>query len=157
MTDWNQAFAFDEPFQEAVAAFLSRGVVTKAEFDQMSAAMKAKSWTVANVFAADEVQRIFEAAGASLEKGWTYAEFSKATQDILTSPWHRETVFRTSVLSGYGGGHWQQAWETKDLRPYVIYRDTGDGRVRSWHRLGGLVMPLDHPFVQSHWCPWEWN
>lgn len=157
MTDWNQAFAFDEPFQEAVAAFMSRNVVTKAEFEGMSAAMKARAWTVANVYAADQVQRVFEAAGASIEKGWTYRDFEAATKDILTSAWHRETVFRTSVLSGYGGGHWEQAWASKDLRPYVVYRDAGDGRVRPWHRLGGLVMPIDHPYVQSHWCPWEYN
>ncbi len=157
MTDWNQAFAVNEPFEEAVAAFLARGVVSQAEFEQMSAIMRAKSWTVANVFAADQVQLIYDTLAAAVAKGGTYREFEQATRDILTSPWHRETVFRTNVLSAYGGGHWEQAQATKDSRPYVIYRDTGDGRVRSWHRLGGLVMPLDHPFVRSHWCPWEWN
>ncbi len=145
------------PFQEAVDYFLAKIPMTRAEFDKLAAGARAKAFTAAYVETADGLQRIFEALGATLEKGGTYAEFSQATEDILTQAWRRETVFRTNILSAYGGGHWQQAQALRDLRPYVIYRDAGDGRVRAWHRLGGLVMPLDHPFVVSHWCPWEYN
>jgi len=151
------AFVFDQPFAEAVDAFLAKGIMTRAEFDKLSAAEKAKAFTAARVYAADDLQRVFDALGAALEKGLTYRDFVTATENILTSPWHRETVFRTNILSSYGSGHWQQAQATKESRPYVIYRDMGDGRVRPDHRLGGLVLRIDDPFVQSHWCPWAHN
>jgi hypothetical protein len=157
MADFNEAFGFDVPFQEAMDFFLAKGIVTRAEFDALSAAEKAKAFTAARVYAADDLQRIFDVLGAVLEKGLTYRDFAKATEDLLISPWHRETVFRTNVLSSYGAGHWQQADATRESRPYVIYRDMGDGRVRPDHRLGGLVLRLDDPFVRSHWGPWAYN
>lgn len=145
------------PFQEAVDWFLAKNPMTRAEFARLSAAARTKAFTVAYVITADSLQSIFGAIGEILEKGGSYQEFKALTENILKSPWHRETVFRTNVLSSYGAGHWQQAQAVKDLRPYVIYRDCGDGRVRAWHRLGGLVMRQDDPFVRSHWGPWEWN
>jgi SPP1 gp7 family putative phage head morphogenesis protein len=82
----------------------------------------------------------------------------KATEDILTRPWHRETVFRTNVLSSYGAGHWQQAQDTRTLRPYARYSAVMDGRTRPRHAaLHGLVYPLDHPFWQTYWPPWDYN
>lgn len=145
------------PFAEAVAWFMDKGIVTQAEFDKLSAAMRVRAFTAAHVYAADGLQTVFDALGAAIKTGSTYREFSQATENILTRAWHRETVFRTNILSAYGGGHWEQAQAAKDLRPYVIYRDAGDGRVRAWHRLGGLVLHIDDPFVRTHWCPWEYN
>lgn len=158
MADFTFSLGTDAPpFQEAVAYFMAQGIVTRAEFDLMSAAMQAKAFTAAHVYTADGLQAVFDALGAAVKTGSTYQEFSKATENIITSAWQRETVFRTNILSAYGGGHWEVAQAAKELRPYVIYRDVGDGRVRPWHRLGGLVLPLDDPFVRSHWCPWEYN
>lgn len=153
----NTAFAFDQPFAEAVDAFLARKIMSKAEFDKLAATEKAKAFTVARVYVADDLQKIFDLLGETLQKGGTYQEFSQVAESIITNAWHRETVFRTNQLSSYGSGHWQQAQATKAARPYVIYRDMGDGRVRPDHRLGGLVLRLDDPFVQSHWCPWAYN
>jgi SPP1 gp7 family putative phage head morphogenesis protein len=158
MGKFNEAFGFDVPFQEAVDYFLSKGIMTKAAFDKLSAAEKLKAFTAARIYAADELQRVYDAILSALEKGATYREFAKATEALLTAPWHRETVFRTNVLSAYGAGHWQQAQEIRSLRPYARYSAVMDGRTRPAHAaLHGLVYPLDHPFWQRYWPPWDYN
>ncbi len=155
------AFTFGKevpPFEEAVAWFLAKRIVSKAEFEAMSAAMKAKAFTAAYVYAADDLQRVFEACEAAISRGSTYREFTRATEEILRRSWHRETVFRTNVLSSYGAGHWEQAQQIRALRPYARYSAVMDGRTRPLHAaLHGLIYPLDHPFWQRYWPPWDYN
>ncbi len=158
MAEFSDPFVFDQPFEEAVNYFLAKGIMTREQFDRLSAAEKAKAFTAARVYGADELQRVFEAVGAALEKGISYREFAKGVQDLLTRPWHRETVFRTNVLSAYGAGHWEQAQDVRALRPYARYSAVMDGRTRPTHAaLHGLVYPLDHPFWQRYWPPWDYN
>lgn len=152
------AFAWDQPFDEAVNFFLAKTAMPRAEFDKLAAAEKVKSFTAAYVYKADELQRVYDACLAALAKGQTLNDFRKATADILTKPWHRETVFRTNVLSAYGAGHWQQAQAAKGSRPYARYSAVMDGRTRPRHAaLHGLVYPLDHPFWKLYWPPWDYN
>jgi SPP1 gp7 family putative phage head morphogenesis protein len=158
MSPTNQTFKYDQPFQEAVDAFLAKGIMTRAEFDQLSAAEKVKAFTAAKVYAADELQRVYDAVLEGIKKGTTYADFARATEDLLASPWHRETVFRTNVLSAYGAGHWEQANQYRALRPYARYSAVMDGRTRPDHAaLHGLVYPLDSPFWEKYWPPWDYN
>ena len=160
MPDFNGRFSFDDvpPFQEAVDWFLSKGIVTRAEFNKLSAAEKVKAFTAARVYAADELQAVYDAVLAALEKGTLLRDFVKATGDVLTSSWHRETVFRTNVLFAYGAGHWEQANQIKDMRPYARYSAVMDGRTRPEHAaLHGLVYPLDHPFWERYFPPWDYN
>ena len=158
MPDFNDAFAWDQPFTEAVEFFLAKGIMTRAEFNALAAAEKARAFTAAWVHAADELQVVYDAVLAALEKGSTLREFVIATEDILTRPWHRETVFRTNVLSAYGRGHWEQAQAARTLRPYARYSAVMDGRTRPRHAaLHGVVYPLDHPFWQTYWPPWDYN
>ena len=149
---------WDQPFDEAVEFFLAKGIMTRAEFDKLAAAEKVKAFTAAWVHQADELQAVYDAVLAAIEKGTTLREFVKATEDILTRPWHRETVFRTNVLSSYGAGHWEQAQAARTLRPFARYSAVMDGRTRPRHAaLHGLVYPLDHPFWQTYWPPWDYN
>ena len=159
MSDFQGHFEAGEmpPFAEAVAWFLDKEILTREDFNKLAAELKGQAFTAARVLAADELQAVYDACLAAIESGQALRDFVLATEEIMTRPWHRETVFRTNVLSSYGAGHWEQAQKNKDIRPYAIYRDTGDGRVRVNHRIGGTVLPLDHPFVRSHWCPWEYN
>jgi SPP1 gp7 family putative phage head morphogenesis protein len=158
MAEFADAFAWDQPFDEAVDYFLAKGIMTRAEFDQLSAAEKNKAFTAAYVYQTDKLQRVFDACLAAIESGQTLADFKRAAADILPQPWHRETVFRTNVLSAYGAGHWEQAQDTRALRPYARYSAVMDGRTRPSHAaLHGLVYPLDHPFWQTYWPPWDYN
>jgi len=158
MPDFSDAFAWDQPFQEAVEFFLSKGIMTRGEFDKLAAAEKVKAFTAAYVYEADELQRVFDGVQAALEKGTTLRDFVKTTEDMLTRPWHRETVFRTNVLSSYGAGHWEQAQANRALRPYARYSAVMDGRTRPRHAaLHGLIYSLDHEFWKMYWPPWDYN
>lgn len=146
------------PFQEAVDWFLAKRIIAPEELADLSAALRAKAFTVARVFAADELLAVYDALREALEKGLTLWEFTKAVGEILPRAWHRETVFRTNILSSYGAGHWEQAQKNRALRPYGRYSAVMDGRTRPSHaRLHGLVYPLDHAFWQSYWPPWDYN
>lgn len=146
------------PFLEAVDWFLEKQVVTPAVFAALSAEARQRAFTVARVYAADELQAVYDAVLAGLTKGASLAEFSKATKQLLPNPWHRETVFRTNILSAYGEGHWQQAQAVKELRPYACFRAVIDGRTSAGcYALNGTTMPLDHPYVRANWCPRHHN
>jgi SPP1 gp7 family putative phage head morphogenesis protein len=152
------AFVWDQPFEEAVNFFLGKRIMTRAEFDKLAAAEKAKAFTAAYVCQADELQVVYDAVLAAIDKGQTLSDFVAATEEFLTKPWHRETVFRTNVLSAYGRGHWEQAQDIKALRPYARYSAVMDGRTRPRHvALHGLIYPLDSPFWQLYWPPWDYN
>lgn len=151
-------YGWDMPFAEAVDAFLAKGLVTREEFEAMAREMRAKSFTAAYVHGADELQAVYDACLAAIERGATLREFQAATEDILARPWHRETVFRTNVLSAYGRGHFDQAQTTREHRPYGRYSAVMDGRTRPSHAaLHGLIYPLDHPFWRTYWPPWDYN
>lgn len=158
MADVSAGLDFDQPFEEAVDAFLAKEIMTRAEFDALAAEMQSQAFTAAYVHAADELQLVFDALLDALQKGSTLAEFTERTRDVLTRDWHRETVFRTNLLSAYGKGHWDQAQATKEMRPYARYSAVMDGRTRPAHALlHGLVYPLDHPFWKMYWPPWDYN
>jgi SPP1 gp7 family putative phage head morphogenesis protein len=156
--EFEAAAAWDRPFAEAVAWFQSKRLVSREEFRALSREMQARAFTAAWVYAAEELQTVYEACLAALEGGGTLADFVRQTEEILGRPWHRETVFRTNVLSAYGRGHWEQAQAVRELRPYGRYSAVMDGRTRPSHAaLHGLVYPLDHPFWRYYWPPWDYN
>lgn len=158
MARTEEVYGWETPFAEAVDAFLAKGIVAREEFDGMAREMRAKSFTAAYVHGAEELKVVYDACLAALAQGRTLREFVKATEEILTRPWHRETVFRTNVLSAYGRGHFDQAQAVRSLRPYGRYSAVMDGRTRPSHaRLHGLVYPLDHPFWKTYWPPWDYN
>jgi hypothetical protein len=53
-----EAFAFDQPFQESVDVFLRAPIMTRDQFEQVSAAMKAQAFTAAKVSAADALPAV---------------------------------------------------------------------------------------------------
>lgn len=146
------------PFQEAVDAFLAKRIMTKEAFNALAAAMKVKAFTAAYVYAADQLQAVYDGVRLAIEKGSTLADFKEEAGEILTRPWHRETVFRTNVLAAYGKGHFDRAQELRELRPYARYSAVMDGRTRPSHAaLHGRIYPLEHPFWKTYWPPWGYN
>ncbi len=146
------------PFAEAIAWFLDKEIVTKEEFLLLSAEARVKAFTAAYVHAADLLNEVFDSTLKAIELGTTLNDFKKEAGQILTRPWHRETVFRTNVQSAYGAGHWAQAQNVKDLRPYARYSAVMDGRTRPSHAaLHGQVYPINHPFWQTYWPPIGFN
>lgn len=140
------------PFDEAVAFFRDKQVITTAEFDALRDRYRAGGFVARQLatrrleeVARDSIQRL-------LEQGVTIPEvvqrIRSAEADELgfgiapTSSGYLDNVIRTNVATAYGAGRWQAINDpnVRALRPWVQYRTAGDERVRAGHRsLNGLV------------------
>lgn len=154
-------FGKNMPRFAAAAAYFQQKLgrlLPRPEFDLLSLEEKTRAFTVAHVTAADQMQRVYDGLQRAVSTGSTLREFQAEARDILRSPWHLETVFRTNVGSAYGAGHFAQAQQAKELRPYGRLVAKMDGRTRPSHAaLHGSVYPLDHPFWLKYWPPYDYN
>ncbi len=85
-----------------------------------------------------------------------------ATGEIRTvqlgSPRRLRTIFDTNLRMSYAHGRWQQIERVKNARPFLRYVATLDDRTRAQHRAWhGTVLPVDHPFWESHYPPNGWG
>lgn len=128
------------PFQEAIADFRARGIVTPEDFARMDAAARQRAFTAARLATDSLRQHAYEALLSALENGETLAQFARDVRSGeqalgITSddPAYIETVFRTNIASAYGAGRMQQmqAPEVVAARPYVQLRAIVDGRTTS--------------------------
>ena len=160
------------PFDEAVKQFKSLAVVDRDTFEQMSAAAKRRSFTIARLARQEllaaahaELARQIEQSGTT--DGPSFADFSKFVKDRLESagwtpanPSHVETIYRTNVMNGYGGGRAAEMTQPSviALRPYGQIRSVQDDRGREAHRkANGTVLPLSSSFFQKTWTPFGFN
>ena len=125
------------PFDEAIADFLARGVVTPAQWRRMSDAARARSFTATQLASDALRQRAYDAITSALENGDSYREFARTiergerTLGITPSdPAYVENVFRTNIASAYSAGRYQQMQHPAVLaaRPFVQFRAIVDDR-----------------------------
>lgn len=128
------------PFEEAIADFQARGIVTPEQFRAMDAAARQRAFTAAG-FATDSLrQHAYDALLSALENGETLSRFSRDLRSgsqslglVGDDPAYVETVFRTNIASAYGAGRLAQmeAPSVVAARPYVQLRAIVDGRTTS--------------------------
>ena len=146
------------PFEEAIDYFRAKlgRLLTREEFDRLVAIEKARAFTAARVVAADQLQALYDSLLDIISTGGTLRDFQDVARPTLNRPWHLNLVFQQNVSSAYGAGHLAQAQQAQGLRPFGRYI-TGVNPRPSHLALNGLVYPLDHPFWQAHWPPWDYN
>jgi len=128
------------PFEEAIADFQARGIVTPEQFRAMDAAARQRAFTAAG-FATDSLrQHAYDALLSALENGETLQQFAREIRSgeqslgvSAADPAYVETVFRTNISSAYAAGRIQQMQNPDVLaaRPYVQFRAIIDGRTTS--------------------------
>lgn len=154
--------------EAAVRDLHSRGVVTKEDFDAMTAAAKAQAFTVARQASADAVAGIRDALVENLARGGTLREFAEAVEAAggVLSPAHVENVYRTNVMEAYSRGQREILDHplVADELPYVAYTAVHDSRVRPNHLAlerhgidGTNVYRRDDPVVNKFYPPWDFN
>jgi len=151
---------FDNDFiKHASNLFMLKGGMTREEFNVLDEAMRVRAFTVAYVESVDSVLAIQNILNRAILEGTTLSQFRTDVAGYINSnPWHVETVFRTNVQTAYGAARWERAQRLRSLRPYARYSAIMDGRTRPTHAaLHGLVYPIDHPFWQKYWPPWDYN
>lgn len=136
------------PFADAIAYFLSKGILTPEEFYALSDEHRTRAFTASGM--ATDVLRTqaYDALRRALETGSTFDDFAQTMLDAGANadmP-YLETVFRTNVMAGYGAGRYRQIMDPAVMaeRPFVEYRTTQDSRVRPSHAaLDGLIFRTD--------------
>lgn len=147
---------FALPFDEAVAFFRSKNILTDAEFDSLSDRYRQSGFIARDLASARCEQVAHELIQKLLEQGLSLDDVRRQLRNqeseeaaalglAPASPSYLETVIRTNVASAYGYGRWQAMNDPAvvALRPYCQFRTAGDSRVRANHAaLNGLVFRL---------------
>jgi Phage Mu protein F like protein len=168
--------------QDAVRAFEERKLLQPSfRWQDVWQAEHQRAFAVAGVSREDVLAVFRDQLDAKFTEGTTLSEFAKAIRPALaakgfwgdvevTDPATGETrvtrfddrrlklIYDVNVRQSYAAGKWDRYQSTKKQLPFVLYRTMDDGRVRAehaaWHN---LVLPIDDPWVRSHWCPNGWR
>lgn len=150
------------PDTPARAILDAKPVVSRQIFDALLPELKARVFMITGIACADTLQRARDAIGQIVTDGrdWKDArgEIEAMLRPFLGDGARRRAEFlvRFHVYQMHGVGRWNRLKSMRADFPYMQYVTAKDERVRGTHRaLHGLVMPADHPFVQSHWAGWE--
>jgi SPP1 gp7 family putative phage head morphogenesis protein len=162
------------PFQEAGKFFRSLNVMTKASFDNASAEVQRRAFTVAGNLSTQMLAVLQHELVRQIEAGTSLAEFDKAitarlndagflpttnAKGILQAS-HTETVFRTNTLNAYNTGRVRQASQPNVARVFPTWeiRTARDKRVRDSHKaLNGKRLLASDPFWRNNYPPFDYN
>jgi len=152
------------PFDEAIAAFEARRVVSPEEFAEMDEAARSESFTATRLAHETLVTRARELLLRTLRDGGTFEDFRTAlTTDEAalgvtpSAPWYLETVYRTNVQMSYGAGRLALLTSpaVAAARPYLERRTARDNRVRETHAaLEGALFPNGSPLADEYAPPY---
>lgn len=151
------------PFDEAIAAFEARRVVSPEEFEAMDADARAEAFTATRLAHETLVQRARDLLLRTLRDGGTFEEFRRALVEdesalgvTPSSPWYLETVYRTNVQMAYGAGRLELLTSpaVAAVRPYLERRTARDDRVRESHAaLEGALFPQSDEALVAAYSP----
>lgn len=76
----------------------------------------------------------------------------------FAAPRRLETIFWSNVRTARAAGQWERIQRTKEGLPFLLYVRTTSAEPREEH-LGwvGLILPVDHPFWETHFPPNGWG
>jgi hypothetical protein len=125
--------------EKATESLFNRGLLTRPQYDRLSAAAKQATFTVAWIDDTDVIGRIRDALAETITEGATLDRFrAKVVEKLNTSPmgtWHSETVYRTNLMSAFRDGRESLAQNpiVQEVFPFRAHYATHDGRVRDEH------------------------
>ena len=151
--------------ERAAESLRERNIVTREQFDQMTAEAKQRAFTAAYVDSEETLEDIRDALAKNVAEGPSLRVFREELESAVNgSPLgaaHLETVYRTNVQAAFRDGIETTANHpiVDEVFPYQEYLPIHDGRVRMEHlMLGSLglsgtgVYRRDDPFWDA-WSP----
>jgi len=67
-------------------------------------------------------------------------------------------IYSTNLRMARAAGQWKRIQQLKDVAPYLMYSAIMDDRTRPLHRKWHhTVLPVDHPWWNTHFPPCGWN
>lgn len=145
-----------EEFEEAVAEFTSRRVVSREEADTIEEYARRRAWWISGVAQMDVVQDVHDSIAEALRKGTSFEEWKKTAGPKLEQAWGRkdsariQLIFRNASMQAYNAGRWEQmrAPHVLAVRPFgmldvVDDEHTSDICEKFIHP--PVILPLDDP------------
>lgn len=170
------------PPEEAIQYFLDKKYHVGFDWRDTAAEQHVKSFTVAKMMEVDLLSDVRSALDHAIADGTTYEQFREEIEPTLRkrgwwgqqermdpktgetrtvqlgSPRRLETIFQVNVRTAYAEGAWQRIERVAEARPYLRYVATLDSKTRPQHRAWhGLILPVDHPFWETHYPPNGWR
>lgn len=76
----------------------------------------------------------------------------------FSSPRRLQNIFWSNMRAARAAGQWDRAQATKDVLPFFLYVETTADDPREEHLdWVGTVLPIDHPFWDTHFPPNGWG
>ena len=148
--------------QAAQEFWASKVKLSPGEFRRLSQEARVKAFAISGAAKGQELSTVFDALGAAIDRGTTFADFRKGCAAIFErrgwGRWRSETIFRTNIQTAYSVGRYREMMETVRTRPYWQYSAVNDSRTRPAHAaLNGKVFRADHPFWDTWYPPNGFN
>lgn len=133
---------WSEPFLEAVEFFIRKGVISRADFDKLPDALKAKYFTIAGFESEDLIEAVQLVVRDTIQDGATLNEFRKSLSETLdhlgvgpTRPWHIDLIYSQNASNSYHAGFFETLHQPDVVEefPYLEYLSMDDDRVRPAH------------------------
>jgi phage gp29-like protein len=155
-------------YKSALKYFTEKAPIPKSTFARMSAAMKARSFTVAGLASEQALGVAQSELTNSIVEGTDLKDFGKRLSQRFEeaglsklNPSHVETIFRTNVLDTYNIGRKAEMSQPATLkaRPYWLIRTVQDARQRPAHKVvSNWAIRADDPFWSKiGGPPWGYN
>ena len=172
------------PPKEALAFFRKKTVGTRFSYGWQDVWQEehAAAFVVAKAMRADILKHIYAGLEEALSEGLTAREFAKRVRPLLEkkgwwgfkraydpvtglrrvaelgTPRRLRTIYDVNLRTARAAGRWERIERQVGLRPYLLYQDAGDGRVRQAHRrMHNILLPVEHPFWNTYYPPNGWR
>ncbi|MDE5898007.1 MAG: phage head morphogenesis protein [Treponemataceae bacterium] len=154
------------PYAEAVEYLRKRSVLSKIDYDRLSAKLRFRAFTASRIADGDLLRRINGELVRAVEDGGGLKQFLRMTKDELldkvgmgpSSGWYWETVYRTNAQTAYNAGRAMGFEKDPPLALELVAID--DARTSDICRPFAekpVVLPYGDPFWQGHWPPLHLN
>lgn len=145
-----------------------RNLVPTARWDDISGLAHDRAGMVAGAIKQDLIADILGAVDRSLTEGTGLEVFRRDFRAIVEKHdwtgegtakgevWRTKVIWKTNISTSYAAGRWAQL-KAKGFK-FLVYRHSHAEHPRLQHLAwDGLILPIDHPFWQSHFPPNGWG
>lgn len=151
------AIAFDVPFDEAIKAATTRGVVLPdVYYGELQGVARQLAFSIAGIASYDQLQAVRDSLAKATATGQSYGEWKKlaSTANLGLPEYRIANIWRTNLQSTYMRGRQEQMLKSVDVMPYWQYDAINDSRVRPSHlAMDGTIRRWDDPWWNGHYPP----
>lgn len=170
------------PPADAVEFFRQKGYLIGFSWEDVWQQEHQAAFTVAKAMQLDILRDIRAGVDNALNEGTTFETFRQSLEPLLMQKgwWGRadmtdpltgktvnvqlgstrrlKTIYQTNLRTAHSEGQWQHIQSSKEQFPYLKYDANNSEHPRMEHSSwDGLVLPVDHPFWQSHYPVKAWG